>query len=236
MYSPGVLFCIASNMQRSHSMDPISLPIDEGSKKFKPTSPMDEFTFQPLLSEHMKEVADAKLDMDMSKLQLLEEELPERHMLLICPLPPETHFYDECRHCKSLESQHMLVFSLQQSTRRMIEFIEGQVFNSQTSWRKFYIGITSSPSWRCRGGTSYSGQEVQGHFSKGNRHGWQVMHIIYFIGCQLAKRLEKLLIKCFTLRNSFWTAALANRAEGGGGISNVASDTDQHFYIYVLFG
>ena len=237
MYSPGVLFCIASNMKRSHSMEPISLPIDEGSKKFKPNSPMDEFTYQPLLSEHMKEVADAKLDMDMSKLQLLEEELPERHMLLIRPLPAGfDDFFEECRHCKSVESQHMLVFSLHQSTRHMIEFIEGQVFNSQKSWRKFYIGITSSPSWRCRGGTSYSGQEVQGHFSKGNRHGWQVMHIIYFIGCQLAKRLEKLLIQYFTLRNSFWTATLANRAEGGGGISNVASDTDQHFYIYVLFG
>ena len=158
MYSQGVLFCIASSMKRSHSMDPISLPIDEGSKKFKPD---DEFTYQPLLSDNLAEVAAAKLDMDMSELQLLEEELPERHMLLVRPLPAGfVDLFEECRHCKFLESQHMLVFSLQQSTRHMIQFIEGQVFNGQTSWREFYIGITSSPSWRCRGGTSYSGQVV----------------------------------------------------------------------------
>ena len=138
------------------------MPIDEGSKKFKPD---DEFTYQPLLSDNLAEVAAAKLDMDMAELQLLEEELPERHMLLVRPLPAGfVDFFEECRHCNFLEGQHMLVFSLQQGTRHMIQFIEKQVFNGQTSWRKFYIGITSSPSWRCRGGTSYYAQVVLGHF------------------------------------------------------------------------
>ena len=173
---------------------------------------------------HLKHVQDCQ------HLKLLPHEYADAHLVKVKPLNCGIDFLDECDKCEVWERRNRLRWTFRYSVTSVIDNIIENI--SSGKFVKYYVGITSSPSWRCGGGLTALGNEVTGHFGEDNRMAWHVMHVMFHVGCQQAKLLERFLISYFSVREPRWPAALRNSRSGGDGVSHAASEANLPFYIY----